>query len=145
MLVNDLGYAEASERLNVKPATLRKWAERDQWNIVPRHASSVVTNVTTVANAHADALSDDSQATRIGFSRASRKVAERASSLPADELMDKETAQAAKHWHGIASGTHGWEAKQEAPAVLVNIALLGVPATPAPRLPDIEGDVTEAG
>lgn len=85
---------------------------------------TAVASVTSTADALETALANDSSATKLGFSKAARKVAEKLPTLSESELMDKDRAQAAKHWHGIAAGTHGWEQKAESSAVMVNVALL---------------------
>lgn len=113
-----------------------KRAEREGWvkakqaaqAIAPASATNpgqqLSTNVINGSEAIAKQLADDSIATRFGFSKAARKVAERSAEMPAPALMDKDTSQAAKHWHGVAAGVHGWEQKQDQIAVMVNVALL---------------------
>jgi hypothetical protein len=41
--------------------------------------------------------------------RAGRKVAQKLAQMPGHVLIEKDTAQAAKHWAGTAALTHGWE------------------------------------
>lgn len=113
-----------------------KRAEREGWMKAKQAAMSLVpvspsgpslplsSHVVTGSDLMAKQLADDSTATRVGFSKAARKVAQHASTLEPADLMDKDTSQAAKHWHGVAAGVHGWEQKQDQTAVMVNVALL---------------------
>jgi len=117
MLVATLGYEEASKRTGIKAATLRKWNERYQWKVVPTHALSV-TNVTKPADALVSALAEDSRETKVGFSRAARKVSTRLSGMDPDELTLPEVALSASKWHGIAEGVHKWNQEERGSGVL---------------------------
>lgn len=133
-LVVAVGVREAARQLNISENTLCSWSKRGKWTEATRNAQEIAAKrrepetlkATAIkpADALANQLADDSQATRIGFSKAARKVAEKLPTMDGAELMDKDTAQAAKHWHGVAAGTHGWEQKQDPAAVMVNVALL---------------------
>ena len=53
-------------------------------------------------------------------------------------LMDKDTAQAAKHWQGVAAAAQpGWEQEKKNEGGLVSIALIGLHLStdqPAPKV-----------
>ena len=123
-LVVAYGPREAARRSGLNEDTVCAWAARKGWKQIRKIPQAICKQ--DPADALASTLLQDSEATRIGFSIASRKAAESLAERSAGYLLDKDTAQAAKHWHGVAAGTHGWEAKSEQPAVMVNVAILGV-------------------
>jgi hypothetical protein len=67
----------------------------------------------------------DSRETRIGFSRAGRKVTEKLAQMLGRVLIEKDTAQAAKHWAGTAALTHGWE-KDKGVNLAIGVKILSV-------------------
>jgi hypothetical protein len=122
-LVVAYGQREAARRAGLSENTVKSWCLRYGW----QQANSSHPNRTQgPGDALKTQLELDSEASKIGFSKASRKAAENLATKSPRTLLDKDTAQAAKHWHGIASGTHGWEEKQQQAQVMVNIALLGI-------------------
>jgi hypothetical protein len=125
MLVATLGYEEAAQRTGIKAGTLRQWARRFNWNQPIVHSQTkAVTTVTKPADALRESLSDDSKATRIGFSRAARKVATHLQEQAAEQLTMPATAISASKWHGIASGVHQWQEKAET-GINLNILSIG--------------------
>ena len=115
MLVQAVGYTEAANRTGIKRDTLYKWGQRKGWKTPVVHAKTEsVQFVQRPSDALAQTLTDDSTATKLGFSRAARKVAESLAELPVQRLRMPKEARSAKDWHSVAAGTHGWaEAKQE--------------------------------
>ena len=126
MLVSEIGYNASAEKLGIKACTLRQWAKRFSWNVTRRHAQQTVTAVTTPANALDRTLTQLGESTRTALAKAHHKAAAHAATLPAKDLMSKNTAIALR-LHGQGAGlVHAWEAKQQQTNVMVNIALLGV-------------------
>lgn len=111
MLVTEIGYQAASERLGIKYATLRKWAQRGNWNKPVPHAQAIVTAVTKPADVLAQTLADDNRATKLGLSRAARKVADHAAKLKPKAILQE--SRSLKDIAGVASTVHGWEASQK--------------------------------
>lgn len=146
---------EAADLHSVPYTAAKMRASREKWPVGQRTAQAVekakqanreqlakvspasVTAVTSTSDALVTALAEDSQATRIGFSKAGRKAAEHLATLAPQVLVDKDTAQSAKHWHGVASGTHAWDEKPESNNFMVSIALIKLdlpPARPEPAI-----------
>jgi hypothetical protein len=75
------------------------------------------------ADSIAKALADDSNATKIGFSTAARKVATKIGAMKPN--LDKDRAQAVRHWAGVASSVHGWQDEKGGDRrVMINIGIL---------------------
>jgi hypothetical protein len=122
MLVATVGYQQASAKTGIKEATLRKWNERYKWKLVPTHALAV-TNVTKPSDALQDVLADDSKQTRIGFSRAARKVASHVAEMAPEALTIPATALSASKWHGVAESIHGWNSEQKGSGVMPPLSI----------------------
>jgi len=119
-MVRDLGYNETAQRLNIKPATLRKWAERGSWNVQPRTDQRVTLVTKPIAEAHAEALAEMESETRISLARSVKRLAkdsEQATLRNSGEV--KNVAQ-------TAAIVHRWDAKEQTNNVMVNVALLGI-------------------
>lgn len=109
-----------------------KRAQREEWMKAKEQAmsSAVVinekplsANVHTGADSIAKTLADDSNATKIGFSTAARKVATKISAMKPN--LDKDRAQAVRHWAGVASSVHGWQDEKGGDRrVMINIGIL---------------------
>lgn len=121
---------EEAERLRQR---INKRALREQWLskskalalTAPTNAKPLSKSVQTGADSVLSALIDDSNATRIGFSKAARKVAESLPNKSESALLDKDTAQAAKHWAGVAAQAQpGWEQEKKSDGGLVSVALI---------------------
>lgn len=110
MLVAAVGYEQAATQTGIKPATLRKWSERYKWKVIHNHKQeALVTTVTSPANALANTLEADSTATRLGFSRAARKVAESLAGEAVERLRMPKEAISAKAWTDVAARSQKWE------------------------------------
>ena len=113
MLVNSVGYAQASEATGIKQGTLRQWAARYNWN-APVHAtvakSLAVTNVTSPAIALASILAQDRDATKLGASKVARRVFEHLSEAPIPELMRH--SRQARDYVDVGAKAQAWEAEQ---------------------------------
>jgi hypothetical protein len=81
--------------------------------------------ITTENDVLSEILAEDSRQTRIGFSRAGRKVAQRLAQMPGQALIGKGTAQAVKHWAGTAALTHSWE-KDKGVNLAIGVKILSV-------------------
>jgi hypothetical protein len=122
MLVTEIGYQAASERLGIKYATLRKWAQRGNWNKPVPHAQAIVTAVTKPADVLAQALADDNQATKLGLSRAARKAAQKLAQYPGEKVIGK--AKQLRDIAGAASTVHGWDSANSRTNVFANQAVV---------------------
>lgn len=133
----------ASERHNISYDAVRQQASREQWPVATRIKKNLakakaaaqaaivirqpdaVTVVTNASDAMANQLADDSKATRIGFSKAARKVAESLPNKSETDLLNKDIAKSAKHWAGVAATAQpGWEQEKKADGGLVSVALI---------------------
>lgn len=124
-----VGVREAARRIGLPESTVKSWSDRGDWLrpvVQPPTVLRASNASKTPSAAMVEALTDDSNATKIGFARAARTVATDLAGKSAAILTDKDTAQAANHWTGIASKVHGWEQKQAeaAAAVMVNVSIL---------------------
>ena len=125
-----VGVREAARRMGLNEAAVRQWSCREKWfapTSLPPTLKKAVTHVTDPSVALSNVLANDNNETRIGFSRAARKVAARLGDESPDKLMERDTAQAANSWTSVASKVHSWEAKQQGDglSVMVNVAILG--------------------
>ena len=120
LLVLQHGQKTASELSQVPYETVRKWTQRGDWlssQNVPKAP------ITVAADNVASELQDNDRETRLHWSRAARKHAERfAKSKP---TMGKDKSAAAKNWNAVAATTGDWRASEKDQAqVAVNIAIL---------------------
>jgi DNA-binding PucR family transcriptional regulator len=112
------------ERVN-KRAYRERWLEdaRALSTTAPTNAKPLSKAVQTGANSLALRLEEDSNETKIGFSTAARKVASKVATMPPS--LDKDRAQAVRHWAGVASSVHGWDAKTgDDRGTVINIGIL---------------------
>ncbi len=72
--VMELGYAKASEKLDIKQPTLRQWARRFGWH-KPFIHSQAVTTVTKPVDAIVNELQTHERETRLSLARSARKLA----------------------------------------------------------------------
>lgn len=80
LAVIELGYNGASQRLGIKPGTLRQWARRFRWNVTRSHAQETVTTVTLPSVAVESELAENERETRLSLSRYARRSAKNAES-----------------------------------------------------------------
>ena len=117
MLVQDIGYTEASKRLNIKRDTLYKWGQRKGWKEPVRHAQEItVQSVQSPANV----LAEYEQETRQSLAKSTQRLAKDSESV---------TLRDSKHVKNVAQTAaivHKWDQKSVQANVMVNIALLGV-------------------
>ena len=109
-----------------------KRSSREGWivrktEIVQNTEKTLSAPVRNGADSLARRLAEDSAHTRVGFSKAARKVATHLGEKAANALIERDTAQGARQWAEIAKTTHGWDAKQDGPGanVAVNIGIIG--------------------
>ena len=126
-----IGVREAARQMGLNEDTVRQWSCRESWFApTPKPATmqpQTVTDVTKPSVALANVLADDSLHTRVGFSKAARKVATHLGDKEPSTLVERDTAQSARQWAEIAKTTHGWDAKQGEAGVnvAVNIGIIG--------------------
>lgn len=119
-----IGVREAARQLGLNEDRVRQWSKREKWlqhepkPQPPTVTKNLVTTVTKPSDALQSILADDSKQTKIGFSRAARKVAKHLEEAPVKELVTPQKAIAAKSWHGIAESVHGWKVEERGSGVL---------------------------
>ncbi len=124
MLVQDVGYQEASKQTGIAYATLRQWAKRGGWNgrSIP-HAQAVTTVTRAPADAQAAILAERKEKSAVHLSQYAVNASEDAAKLNGKARLK----QAQNVRHVAAVREHLWPAeKQQQTNVMVNIALLGV-------------------
>lgn len=106
---------------------MQAWSARGRWFAKPVQPPTVIrqtgpnslaTTATKAYDALADSLSDDSKATRIGLSQASRRAAEHLKVQTGAQVL--KSAKSMKEIASVASTVHGWEAKKDA-GVQINL------------------------
>lgn len=130
MLAMEVGVREAARRMGLPESTVQAWSNRGDWFAPVKLPPTVLTatNATKQPSvALAEALADDSIATKSGFSKAARRVAAHLGGQDAEKLLERDLAASGAQWSGIAKTVHGWDAKSGADGVnvMVNVAILG--------------------
>ena len=103
VVVMELGYELAAQKLNIKAGTLRQWARRFNWNKTRTHAQETVTTVTKPIQVLADELAENERETRLSLARASRRMAKDCEELPvrhADKALTVAKTMAIVHKQG---------------------------------------------
>lgn len=113
ILVTAIGYEQTGKRLDIKPATLRQWAKRFHWNATPKQSQAIVTTVTKPSLALQETLSERSNKTKLGLSKAAMKAAEHLATMAGSKLVSPATASAAKSWAGTAESVHQWQGEAQ--------------------------------
>lgn len=130
MLAMEVGVREAARRLGISESTVKSWSDRENW-LAPVVLPPTVLTASIASKqpsvALAEALADDSIATKSGFSKAARRVATHLGDQDAEKLLERDLAASGAQWSGIAKTVHGWDAKSGADGVnvMVNVAILG--------------------
>jgi hypothetical protein len=106
MLVLDVGYQEAAQRLGIKYATIRQWSKRFKWKqpFVDSRKTKLV--VTTPSQALSQALIDDSNSTRKALSHAAKNGASHLSQAPPDAIVRNH--KALRDLTATAAQIHNW-------------------------------------
>jgi hypothetical protein len=116
VLAQAIGVRAAAREMGIPEATVQAWSAKGKWMIGEQKRSRVYTVATTKAqpgvvnpaDAMANVLENLSENTRLGFARASAKVAEKLSTSDVDELLGEKRAAAAHTWAKTAALAHGW-------------------------------------
>lgn len=114
VLVQAVGVRPAARELGIPEATVQAWSARGNWRpdeireerAIAIAATKVQPSGPNPAEAMANILESLSHRSRLGFAKASAKVAEDAADKPVAELI--EDAQAINTWAKTASLAHGW-------------------------------------
>lgn len=114
VLVVAVGVRAAAREMGLSEDTVSAWSARGKWLEHVRTAPVVPVSMQKVesgaskspAMAMAEVMSDLDSRTRIGFARASAKIAEDAADKPVTALL--EDAQAVNTWAKTAALAHGW-------------------------------------
>lgn len=124
-----VGVREAARKLGVPEGTMQAWSARGQWFAKPVQPPTVIrqtgpnslaTTATNAGESLAESLADDSKATRIGLSQASRRAAEHLKDQTGAGIL--KSAKAMKEIAGVASIVHGWS-DGKATNVQINLAI----------------------
>ncbi len=75
LAVLELGYGKASEKLGIKPGTLRQWASRFAWNVTRQHSQETVTTVTKPVDAIVSEIARLEGETRTSLARSAAQLA----------------------------------------------------------------------
>jgi hypothetical protein len=125
-----IGVRNAARKLGLDENRVLKWSERGKWfKAEPKPQPPTVTqndviSVIKPSDALAQTLSDDSNATKIGFSRAARKVSQHLAEGTAKALVRPATAISASKWATVAGQVHGWQESKRDEGGLVAIQLI---------------------
>lgn len=120
-LVRAIGVRPAAREMGLSEDTVLAWSNREGWlegvkPVIPLPKSMQRVNainaigepVKSPSDAMSAALEDLSSRSRIGFAKASCKVAEKMADQSADELVAQSTD--ALTWAKTAALAHGWQA-----------------------------------
>lgn len=126
VLVVAIGVRAAARELGLSEATVSAWSARYGWlehtravAVLPASMVRAASGATRApAEALADVMSDLDRRTKLGFAKASAKVAEDAADKDVAALI--EDAQAINIWAKTASLAHGWSGSAGA---TVNVAV----------------------
>jgi uncharacterized protein YjcR len=115
MLVAELGYNQAADKLQMKAATLRQWAKRFSWNVTRTHAQQTVTSVTKPSEALADTLAEHERETRLSLARYASRAAKDAEGA---SLRDAPLVHKAAQVAGIV---HKWDSEKTNTQFTLNV------------------------
>lgn len=126
VLVVAIGVRPAARELGLSEDTVAAWSARGGWlahtrekPVLPATMEPVASGASkSPADALADVMSDLDRRSKLGFAKASAKVAEDAADKPVAALI--EDAQAINTWAKTASLAHGWAGSAGA---TVNVAV----------------------
>jgi uncharacterized protein YjcR len=121
-LVVAYGQREAARKAGLNVNTVMAWSRRYGWKqAIPETSHAICTQ--SPANALASVLQADNEATKLAWSTAGKKAAEHFAKLK--PTVNKDRAAAAKNWHSVAAGTHGWNESQGQAQFSLNVLNLG--------------------
>lgn len=120
-----IGVREAARKLGLDENRVLQWSHRGQWfkqpakvQQPPTVTKNAVIAVIKPSQALSESLEDDSKATRIGLSQASRRAADHLKAQTGAQVL--KSAKSMKEIASVASIVHGWEAKKDA-GVQINL------------------------
>ena len=129
-LAVDIGLRPAARALGLPEERVKKWAQRDKWNISLirpqgfKHAQ-VSPQVPDAIEVKTRLLASHSDRTRLGLALASTNASEHLATLPAESVVKPANAIAMEQVSRTADRVHGWtQSRTQAPTVqIANIVL----------------------
>lgn len=125
LTVANVGYNLAADILGIKHWTLRKWAQRYNWNVVPKLGHALdASRLSKNPNAYDQALQALNGETKLKSAVAAHKAFDELAGREGKALVSGFVPQAAEQWSRAADRVHGWTAERAKPpvvAVQVNI------------------------
>lgn len=107
-----VGVREAARQLGLAETRVLQWSKRGEWfkpTPQPPRQSDVIT-VISPSDALRTTLTERSNKTKLGLSKAAMRAAEHFGEQDPEWLITEKAAMSAKHWAATASTVHGWEA-----------------------------------
>lgn len=133
MLVMSVGVREAARRLEIPEGTLCVWAKRGNWlkdckptapKVDPPPTLKGEITVIKPADAMAEEMRENGEASRLALGRAIRKGSEHlASKVVKGETVVKD-AQSLRHLAAAAGQIHGWNTDGNTTNIQVNLGLI---------------------
>lgn len=136
ILALEHGLKRASELSGVAYETVKKWSQRQHWNVSVQHSQAIVPAV-PVADSVAAELQEHERETRLSLARYSARAAKDSEQLSVRQApLVHKVAQ-------VAGITHQWSDKREGQSnVMVNVALLGIDPVRMQRVSDNVNDTS---
>lgn len=132
MLYMELGAAETARKTGIPDGTIRQWAARGNWQaaflpqrqLPPSIRPVTVTGVTKPADALAQILAEDRDATRLAASRNVKRAMQ--SYDDEDATTIRSEADRMKSLVTVAEKSQDWESGKPTPATMVSIQVLSL-------------------
>jgi len=107
----------------LKRSMRERWMEVHKQPAPTGNAKPVSSQVLKGSEAIQSSLQADNEATKIAWSKAGRRAAEHFAKLKPS--VNTKRAIAAKNWHSVAAGTHGWREREGSEGFTLNVLNLG--------------------
>jgi hypothetical protein len=124
-----IGVRQAARQLGIPEPTVQAWSARGKWfqdppkppTITNPRGATIAT--TTPAAALAEHLTEHSNRSRLGLSKAITKASERFAELPSTVLVQHSTSKAVKDYAGAGAIIHSWN-QENRPGSPLNLQVL---------------------